>query len=285
MTTADWIQNTDPSGEQAIHINRTIRSVAIGEGAVASGLNSFAQGLNAQATSDNAHAEGNGTLASGLQSHAEGLTTSAINPSAHAEGQQTTASGLASHAEGDGTIAAGDFSHAEGQASTALGFVSHVSGILANTFLVGQWTHASGQGGLAAPAVGNAQTSLVTMTGEVSGAGASVVLTLGSVLGGQLVLEDGKDYTFTVTAAVGAVQPGPARVGRGFILYFNVRRDGGVSVITASGVGQSFGDLSTNDWTFVAMPSAAGIDLTFTTGAIPSAAKVTAEVRFVEIAY
>jgi hypothetical protein len=76
-------------------------------------------------------------------------------------------------------------------------------------------------------------------------------------------------------------------VGRSFIVYFNVRRDAGVSVITAFGVGQSFGDAATADWTFVASIGVAPdrVVLTFTTGAIVSAAKVTAKVAFVEIAY
>jgi hypothetical protein len=218
MTTADWIQSTFPGGPQAIHVNRAIRSVAIGDSSVASGTNSFAQGNNAQA--------------SGLAAHASGIQTA--------------------------------------------------------VFRDGQWGHSSGQGGLSAPAIGNSQADLVTMTGETPGGAPtqSVELVLGSIPG-PLVLEDGKDYSFTVTVAVGAVQPGPTRVARTFIIYFNVRRDAGVSVITASGVGQAFGDATTADWTFVASIGIAPdrVVLTFTTGAINSAAKVTAEVRFVEIAY
>jgi hypothetical protein len=182
----------------------------------------------------------------------------------------------------------GPASHAEGNATIANGLAARASGILTLVFRDGQEAHSSGQAGLAAPLVGNSQTSLITMTGETPGVAPteSVELVFGN-LPMQLVLEDGKDYTFTATAAVGAVQPGPTRVGRAFIIYFNVRRDGGVSVITASGVGQSFGDAATNDWTFVASIGVAPdrVVLTLTTGAINSAAKVTAEVRFVEIAY
>ncbi len=317
MTTADWIQRTFPAGPQAVHINRTIRSVAIGEGATASGVNSFAQGFGSLASAVDSHAEGNvaaasnaaahaeglGTVSSGIASHAEGDSTQATGGAAHAEGQGTiannvgahaegnngtTASGPGAHAEGSATTASGAGSHAEGNATLATSLASHASGIQAAAIREGQWSHASGQGGLAAPAIGNSETSLVTMTGQTPGAAPteSVELVLGNIPV-PLELEDGKDYTFTVTAAVGAVQPGPVRVGRAFILYFNVRRDAGVSVITASGVGQSFGDAATNDWTLVATIAAAPdrVALTFTTGAINSAAKVTADVKFVEIAY
>jgi hypothetical protein len=316
MTTADWIQRTFPGGPQAIHINRAIRSVAIGEGATASGVNSFAQGFGSLASAVDSHAEGNvaaatnaaahaegiGTVSSGIASHAEGsgsqatggaahaegTNTVAINVNAHAEGANSSASGGQSHAEGQSTQAIGVNSHAEGEATIAAQRSSHAAGVQSVASREGQWAFSSGQGGLAAPAQGNSQLDLVTMVGETPGVAPteSVELVLGPTAL-PLSLDDGKDYTFTVTAAVGAVQPGPARVGRAFILYFNARRDAGVSVIIATGVGQSFGDASTNDWTLVASIGAAPdrIALTFTTGAITSAAKVTAEVRFVEIAY
>ena len=215
-------------------------------------------------------------------------STIANNANTHAEGANTTASGPQAHAEGSNTTASGLNSHAEGELTSAVSRASHAGGVQSLAFREGQWAYSSGQGGLAAPVVGASQADIVTMAGETPGAAPteSVELVLGPSAG-PLVLEDGKDYTFTVTAAVGAVQPGPARVGRSFIIYFNVRRDAGTSVITASGVGQSFGDPSTNDWTFVASIGAAPdrVVLTFTTGAVNSAAKVTAEVRFTEIAY
>jgi hypothetical protein len=124
------------------------------------------------------------------------------------------------------------------------------------------------------------------MTGQTDGTAPnqSVALVLGSVPA-PLVLEDGKGYLFTVKATADAVQPGPTRVGRGFILYFKARRDGGVAVIVASGVGQDFGDASTNDWTLVATAAGGNVVLTFKTGAVNSATKITAEVSFVETAY
>lgn len=288
MTTADWIQRTFPGGPQAIHVNRVIRSVAIGEGATASGTNALAVGEGSVASGNSASALGFATTASGDASHAEGAGSSASGLSSHAEGDSTTAIGKNAHAEGANTIASGNKAHAEGDTTTASGDSSHAGGMQTLSSRVGQWGYASGQGGLAVPAVGASQTSLVTMVGETPGLAASESVEL--VLGPSafpFVLEDGKDYTFTVSVAAGAVQPGPLRVGHAFIIYFNARRDAGVSVITASGVGQSFGDPSTADWTFVASIGVAPdrIVFTFTTGAVNSAAKVTAEVRFVEIAY
>jgi hypothetical protein len=294
MTLTDWIQRTSPGGAQAIHVNRAIRSVAIGDSSVAAGLNAFAQGLNAQANGPQSHAEGeNSTTAVGAQAgHAEGLSTSVSTQGGHAEGFSTNVfgAGAAGHAEGINTEVDGTAGHSQGQDTRARALAAHASGIAAASTREGQWSHASGQGGfLPTPQViGASQTSLVTMVGATPGvvANESVELVLGpSSL--PLELEDGKDYTFTVTVAVGAVQTGPIRVGRSFIIYFNVRRDAGVSVITATGVGQSFGDPTTSDWTFVASIGAAPdrVALTFTTGGRLSISKVTAEVEFVETAY
>lgn len=147
MTTTDWIQRTDSGGPQAIHINRAIRSVAIGENSVATGLNSFAQGFNAQATADQAHAEGDGNIASGSDSHAEGVATTALGDHAHAEGRATTAEGDGSHAEGRDTIASGLYSHAEGQESQATNGNAHAEGN--NTRATGANAHAEGNGAIA----------------------------------------------------------------------------------------------------------------------------------------
>jgi hypothetical protein len=273
-------------------------SHAEGFGTTASGAQSHAEGSASAATNAIAHAEGNGTLSSGIASHSEGSLTQATGGSAHAEGTSTVASNLnchaegssttanapQAHAEGSGTTAGGVNSHAQGEVTQAFGRASDAGGVQVNAFREGQQAWGSGQGGFAVPAVGKAQTSLVTMVGEVSGINASVALALGPSAG-PLVLEDGKGYLFTVKANADAVQPGPTRVGRGFIRYFKARRDGGVAVIAASGVGQDFGDASTNDWTFVATAVGGNIVLTFTTGAVSSTATVTAEVSFVETAY
>jgi len=218
MSLTDWAQHTAPAGPQAIRVNRVLRSLAVGESALAAGTNALAQGLGTQALGDNALA----------------------------------------------------------------------TGILTSASRQGQSSFSSGQGGLTVTAPGASQLSLVTMTGQTPGAipAEAVELVLGSSAL-PLTLVDGKNYTFTITVAAGGIQSGPTRVGRTFLIYFNARRDAGTSTITASGVGQSFGDPSTNDWTCIPTIGVAPdrVVLTFTTGATASAARVTAAVQFVEIAY
>lgn len=120
------------------------------------------------ATNDYAFAEGNGSLAAGFASHAEGYNTQANNNSSHAEGSDTIASGSISHAEGDttqangysshaegaNTIAQGDVSHAEGNLTQAIGFASHAEGN--GTIAQGDYSHAGGSGSIA-----NGETSFV----------------------------------------------------------------------------------------------------------------------------
>lgn len=102
----------------------------------------------------------------------------------------------------------------------------------------------------------------------------------------SLRLVDGRAYTITYTAVAAGTQAG-APVSRGFEGSFNVRRDGGISTITNTGVGQAYGDPSTNDWTLEADATSGSGDrviLTFTTGAIPTATRVVATVNVVEAA-
>jgi len=72
--------------------------------------------------------QGNGNIATGQYSHAEGYITLASGNSSHAEGYETTASGDYSHAEGQGAWAKGDYSHAGGYYSVASGSWSTVFG-------------------------------------------------------------------------------------------------------------------------------------------------------------
>lgn len=65
----------------------------LGEGAVAEGDNTVAEG-------DYSHAEGDNTNAGGNYSHAEGYSTMADGEFSHAEGVGTTTSEQASHAQG-----------------------------------------------------------------------------------------------------------------------------------------------------------------------------------------
>ena len=73
-------------------------------------------------------AQGNGANASGLNSHAEGGFSTASGQTSHAEGNATTASGQSSHSEGLNTISSGIGSHAEGERAEAVGYASHAAG-------------------------------------------------------------------------------------------------------------------------------------------------------------
>lgn len=100
----------------------------IGQGNIASGNYSHAEGSGTTASGNWAHAEGSGTTASGNYSHAEGIGTKATRAAAHAEGYYTTASSDYSHAEGYYTTASGRYSHADGYYTKASGDYSHASG-------------------------------------------------------------------------------------------------------------------------------------------------------------
>ena len=126
------------------------------------------------------------------------------------------------------------------------------------------------------------QDSHFTLDGTTPGTGPNESATLRS----SLRLENGRAYTITYTAVVAGTQAG-APVSRGFEGSFNVRRDGGTSTITNTGVGQAYGDPSTNDWTLEADATSGSEDrviLTFTTGATPTATRVVATVNVVEAA-
>ncbi len=151
VTVHDSLQHVTSSGTG-------VNSIAWGEGALASGDYSHAQGgsgtdLSAvfhrvTASGDYSYAQGYG-VATGIASHAEGGTTgkqivptSATTYSAHAEGFGTIASGEASHAEGGSTIASGPSSHAEGVGTLASGTRSHAEGF--GTVASGIHSHAEG---------------------------------------------------------------------------------------------------------------------------------------------
>jgi hypothetical protein len=82
--------------------NATTNPISIGTGNVATGLYSFAQGINCQAIGPYSHAEGNSSTASAESAHAEGYLCIADAPYSHAEGYLSRAAGYQSHAEGYG---------------------------------------------------------------------------------------------------------------------------------------------------------------------------------------
>lgn len=258
-------------------------SHAEGETTTASATSSHAEGNGSQATELYAHAEGNSTVASGNASHAEGFSCQATAASAHAEGESSDAGGHASHAEGLSTTASAEGAHSEGSSTTASGTASHAQGIGAQATRTGQDAHACGM----FSTLGDAQVGSIVLRGSTPGIGVSESVELLYGSSEQLILENGKTYTFRVVAVAGGSQAGPVRKSRGFELSFNVRRDAGLSVITGSGVGGSYGDAATADWAMVASVGAAPdrIVITFTTGAIATLAKVVANVEFAEAAY
>ena len=119
-----------------------IKSVALGEDVIASGICSYAEGRESKSIGDYSHAEGAWTIASGSKAHAEGCETKArggyshaegCGPQAngdysHAEGDRVESSGCSSHAEGFDTKSVGDYSHAEGYHTTAASMYQHVQG-------------------------------------------------------------------------------------------------------------------------------------------------------------
>ena len=57
------------------------------------GYNSYAEGIQTEASNRNSHAEGQGTIASGIHSHAEGWCSYAVGNSSHAQNIYTIAAG------------------------------------------------------------------------------------------------------------------------------------------------------------------------------------------------
>jgi hypothetical protein len=267
-------------------------SHAEGLASIASGGVSHAEGTNTRASNLNSHAEGVATLASGIASHAEGQATVASGDNSHAEGISSVASAEEAHAEGIGTVASGIGSHAEGFATEANDAFSHASG---NRSIASRQTQEAFASGGFAAVNGSCQTSRLVLRGTTPGAviTETIELKFGGAADQTLQLEDGKTYTFEVTAAAGGVQAGPGRVSVGFKLDFNVRRDAGVTVFSGGGATRTAtaidGDATAATWTLVASIGVAPdrVVLTFSTGAEASAAAchVSAEVKFTEAAF
>lgn len=209
MGPSAWVLATDPTGENALSVDRDNRTVAIGKNAIANGVNSLAQGLGSVAFGDNASAQGNGTTATatassarglntttlgvnstaegngssttmtGVAGHAEGTGTTVQNNSGHAEGINSTSTAPAAHAEGNATTASGDASHAEGTAAVSSGNSSHAEGM--NTAASGAASHAQGDRSSATretqdafasgrlTADGDAQASVLVLRGSTPG--------------------------------------------------------------------------------------------------------------------
>ncbi len=94
----------------------------------ATGVNSFAEGLNTISSGFAAHSEGNLNLASGTGAHAEGIGNEASTDATHAEGYSNIASNIAAHSEGYNNLSSGLAAHSEGRDGIASGNYSHVGG-------------------------------------------------------------------------------------------------------------------------------------------------------------
>lgn len=125
----------------------------------------------------------------------------------------------------------------------------------------------------------NGNSSQVELRGETPGDDVNESVSLNP----NLDLSNGKAYLVEVSASVGGIQGGSTRVTRGFMNAFQVRRDGGVSVIANTGVDQDFGDPSTNQWTLQSSIVSGNVVLTFATGSIPSRCRVVAKVEITEV--
>jgi hypothetical protein len=178
----------------------------LGNGTIALGRGSHAEGFTVNAYGNYSHAEGDSTIASGSYSHAEGDSTVASGYASHAEGYFTTASGYGSHAEGNYTQASGDYSHAEGRYTTASGENSHAEGSSTTasaasshaegwstiasgdyshaegytSIASGESSHAEGNGSLASAASSHAEGQATNASGEASHAEGLGTVTSGS---------------------------------------------------------------------------------------------------------
>lgn len=248
--------------------------VALGNGCVATGagLGAFAVGNGCGALANSAFALGNG-------SSARADSSGAVNEGFVTAGATAAFSANVSLVEAAGVQAAA-FNTSAAAATNAFAI-----GESARAIRESQFARASGR----TSANGDKQTSVIDISGTTPGsvANESVELHYGAANNQVFSGENGKAYQCTVSLVAGGVQAGPTRVSRSIIIKFNFRRDAGVSTITATGVGEGYGDASTNDWTLVATVGVAPdrIVVTFTTGATASKCTVNGELTFTEVAY
>ena len=126
-----------------------LASVAMGNGARASGEYAIAMGSGARATASRsvalgrlAKATGFSSFAAGDNIEASGSNAVAIGNSSQAEGDHSVALGSINSALGDHSFTVGNFNIAAGDNSTALGILSHANGLQSTA--VGAQTEANG---------------------------------------------------------------------------------------------------------------------------------------------
>jgi hypothetical protein len=183
--TSDSLWTSGSTGYQSIKTNNDSGldsigdySVAEGNGTLANGLASHAEGFGTTASGDyGSHAEGSNTTAFGARSHAEGSTTTALGNFSHSEGVLTTATGQGSHSEGSTTIASGDTSHAEGKNTIAAGNTSHAEGYYVTA--IGDYSHAEGVSTTAFGNRSHAEGEVTIAGGEASHSEGNTTYALG----------------------------------------------------------------------------------------------------------
>jgi hypothetical protein len=184
-------------------------SIAAGDHALASGLDSVALGAFVAATNGSAFAAGSRTIAGGICSTALGGNTQATGGDSTAMGGSTVASGTGSTAMGDETQATGDYSTAMGDQttasgydSTAMGFFTTASGSVSTA--LGEDTTASGEWSTAMGGDTKASGDYSTALGELSVAGGKASFAGGwrakALHPGSFVWADSTDADFSSTA-------------------------------------------------------------------------------------
>jgi hypothetical protein len=234
-------------------------------------------GTNNTASGSNSFACGVGSVASGTRSaafnRADATSTGAFAANDAAASNTEAAAFNSGDAQGLQSFSINN--------STAIGPRSFASGGDSQALRDTQFSHASGS----EITSGAAQTSVLVFRGTTPGAGVgeSVALRYGPTPA-VFELENPKGYVVRVTAVARGLVGGVPNV-RTFVQTLAVRRTAGVTTIAAAGVQEVLGDAASATWTLVASVGVGPDHLafTFSTGATTSAARIVADVSFVEV--
>ena len=179
---ASWASSSLSASYLTPTYDYTMRNLSNGDGNIASGPFSHAEGTQSVANGESSHAEGENALAAGPVSHAEGINCAANGIASHAEGIFCTANGTASHAGGFFTQADGDFQTVIGQ--------NNVVGNTTDLFVIG-----NGAALWARSDIFNVSTSSVRVNGP---------LTASNI---KSTLQGTASYALTASIALNAITP------------------------------------------------------------------------------
>ncbi|MES2703284.1 MAG: tail fiber domain-containing protein [Bacteroidota bacterium] len=199
------------TGFSAIALGKTTSasggtSVAMGNATKASGVSSTAMGANTIASGDRSTAMGWGTTASGNTATATGYKTTASGNRSFAIGDSTLAGGTGSFAAGSQTVA-------DGQYATAMGGATNASGAYGTA--LGAVTSASGNYSSALGAATTASGDYSTALGSVTTAGGNAATAMG-----YLTTASG-DRSIAMGDSTTASGPGSTAMGRGSVASGN----------------------------------------------------------------